>query len=238
MKVLFGSVSASPGKTGKYYYSKFFEYYKIDAEYNPLEANNLSEVQKCLSNKFYNGFNISMPYKQQIIKYLNISSHNVDFYDSCNTIKINNSELIGYNTDINGVLKIVSNIFKDEQVTLLGNGAMGKMFAKVLNERGIEYKTYSPSLNNWESRHEKCDILINCTSLGTSLLKSPVEILNAARIVFDLTMNGNKLKEMCKYVDYFSGIYFYKEVFLEQFSIHTGMHPDSDYFEYLTKINA
>ena len=230
----FGSISVSPGKTGKYYYSKFFQYHNLSADYIPFESNNIDEVLTLLSNKQYSGFNISMPYKQQVIKYLNVSSRDVDYYNSCNTIKILNGKLNGYNTDIKGVLKIVSSLLKTDYVVVLGNGAMGKTFAKALNEYGMNYSVISPSLNNWEMRHEKCDILINCTSLGTSLNISPVESVSATQTVFDLAINGTKLRDLCKSTRYVSGLSFYKEVFLEQFLIHTGIQPDPDYFDYLT----
>jgi shikimate dehydrogenase len=234
MLKLFGSISNSPGKTGKYYYSNYFRYYDIDAEYHPFKADDMEEVLSCLSNKYFSGFNISMPFKQQVIKYLDVPSQNVNYYNSCNTIKVINGKLHGFNTDINGVYKFISNVLKTDYVILLGNGAMGKTFAKVLNEYGIRYKIISRSLNNWETRHEKCDVLINCTSLGTSLDVSPVNLLNVNRAVFDLAINGMKLREMSKSLNYMSGLEFYKCIFLEQFLIHTSVSPDPEFFDYLT----
>jgi shikimate dehydrogenase len=232
----FGSIASSPGKTGKYYYSRFFQHYRIEAEYNPFKAESIDEVLEYLSYNQNSGFNISMPFKQRVINYLKVTSQNVDHYNSCNTIKIIDGELNGFNTDINGVLKIVSSLRKNDYVILLGNGTMGKVFAKALTEHEINFSISSPSLNNWDNRHENCDVLINCTSLGTSLNVSPVDFVNVNREVFDLAINGTKLREMCKSVSYVSGISFYREVFLEQFFIHTGIQPDRDYFDYLTKL--
>jgi shikimate dehydrogenase len=177
-----------------------------------------------------------MPFKQQVVKLLQVSSKNVDLYESCNTIKIIDGELSGFNTDINGVLNIVASLCKSDQVIVLGNGSMGKTFAKVLTEHEFNYSVISPSLNNWEKRHTRCDVLINCTSLGTSSNVSPVDYVNTSRVVFDLAINGSKLGEMCKSVTYVPGLSFYKNVFLEQFFIHTNIWPDEDYFDYLTKL--
>lgn len=232
----FGSIASAPGKTGKYYYSKFFQYYKIDAEYLPLKANNTDELLKHLSKNQFSGLNISMPFKQRVIKYLQISSQDVKVYNSCNTIKIIDGELQGFNTDINGVLKIISSLSKSDYVILLGNGSMGKTFAKAFTKHGVNYSVRSPSLNNWDKRHSKCDVLINCTSLGTSLDLSPVDFVNASRVVYDLAINGSKFAQMCESVRYVSGLSFYKDVFLEQFFIHTSIQPDEDYFDYLSKL--
>jgi shikimate 5-dehydrogenase len=64
----FGSIASTPGKTGQHYYSKFFQYYNIDAEYIALKAANVDELLEHLFIKKYSGLNISMPFKQQVIK--------------------------------------------------------------------------------------------------------------------------------------------------------------------------
>lgn len=232
-----GSISVSPGKNGAYYYSNFFKYYKIDAIYNPLQANNMQEIREILFTNNFDGFNVSMPFKKEIIQILNTTSTNVDVYQSCNTIKNINGDLLGFNTDINGIKKFISNIFKDENVIVLGNGAMGNTFAKLLSEQKISHQVFSRSLGNWNERHKKCDVLINCTSFGTSIDSSPVDSVFAKRAVFDLAIKGNRLRDMSSSVNYFSGLLFYKEVFLEQFFLHTGILPDSNFFDFLTKNN-
>lgn len=231
---LFGSISISPGKNGAFYYSNFFQQYNIEAVYHPFQANNMQEVQKVLSENKFEGFNISMPFKKDIIKLLNKSSANVNLYQSCNTVKVNDGKLFGHNTDINGVSKIASRILGNEKVVILGNGAMGKTFEKVFKQENINYRIMSRTLGNWDDRHQKCDVLINCTSLGTTSSLSPIDYLSVSRAVFDLALNGYKLRNLCSSVTYFSGLLFYKEVFLEQFFLQTGIVPDSDYFDYLT----
>jgi shikimate dehydrogenase len=233
---LFGSVSASPGTTGKYYYSEFFKYYDLRATYEPLKANDLREVECFLANNLYSGFNVSMPFKSQVIKYLDFADPDVGVYNSCNTVKSQQNKLYGYNTDIYGVIKIIDSISQRDFVVVLGNGAIGKMTAAVLKFRNIKHEVVSPSLGNWNKRHQKCDILINCTSLGTSIPESPVDKINGAHSVYDLTFKGYELQKKCTFINYYSGIYFYKEVFLNQFLLHTDIAPDAEYFDYLTKI--
>ena len=230
----FGSISMSPGKNGAFYYSKFFQRYNLKAVYHPYQANNIQEVRKVLSENKFEGFNVSMPFKKEIIQLLNVSSADVESYNSCNTVKITDEKLSGYNTDINGVTKITSKILSNEKVLILGNGAMGKTFVKIFKQKNINYRIVSRSLGNWDERHQNCDVLINCTSLGTSLNSSPIDSLSVSRAVFDLAINGNKLRNLCSSITYFSGLLFYKEVFLEQFFLHTGIFPDPNYFDYLT----
>ena len=233
----YGSIAVSPGKNGAFYYSNFFQYYNIDAVYNPLQANDIQEVRRILVKNEFDGFNVSMPFKKEIIQILNTSSLNVDLYQSCNTIKNIDRNLQGFNTDINGVKKFISYIFEDEKVIVLGDGAMGRTFVKVLMEHKINHQVFSRSLGNWNDRHQKCDVLINCTSFGTSMDLSPIEYMFVERAVFDLAINGNRLKDLCSSITYFPGLLFYKEVFLEQFFIHTGIIPDPNYFDYITAKN-
>lgn len=236
MNQLLGSISAAPGKTGTYYYSEFFKYYDIKAEYNALKANSNYELESHLKKEIYSGFNVSMPFKAEVIRYLSVISPEVTNYNSCNTIKVSQGKLNGFNTDIAGVLKVLSSISKEDFVLVLGNGAIGKMFTKVLKLQDIKFEMISRSLNNWEKRHQKCDVLINCTSLGTSIFDSPIDLINGLHTVYDLTFNGINLRKICSSINYFSGVFFYKEVFLKQFLIHTDIAPDPDYFDYLTKI--
>jgi shikimate dehydrogenase len=236
MNQLFGSISSSPGTIGKYYYSEFFKYYGIIAQYDSMKATDIKEVRNFLENKLYSGFNISMPFKTQIIRHLDAIDHDVSFYNSCNTIKFQESKLHGYNTDIYGVLKIVDSVCQNDYVLVLGNGAVGKMIAKVLMLRNIGFEVISRSLNNWNKRHQRCDVLINCTSLGTSVLESPINEILGTHSVYDLTFQGHELQKKCTSINYFSGIFFYKEVFLKQFELHTNILPDPEYFDFLTGI--
>jgi len=67
-------------------------------------------------------------------------------------------------------------------------------------------------------------------------MDSPIDSINGVHTVYDLTFNGINLQKICTSINYYSGILFYKEVFLKQFLIHTNIAPDEEYFDYLTKI--
>ena len=50
----------------------------------------------------YDGFNVTVPYKETVIKYLDELDESAKDLDAVNTVKIENNKLIGYNTDGNG----------------------------------------------------------------------------------------------------------------------------------------
>lgn len=233
----FYSISQYPGKTGKYFYTKFFEYYNFDAIYSPLGTNNFFTTYKNLIENGAHGISVSMPFKKEVIKYLNSFDDDVSKYNTCNTITINNFNCHGHNADLGGVIRVCELFDTLENISILGNGCMANMFAKYLLEYNISL--YSNSLNNWNKRHSENKIIINCTALGTSDVSSPLDFIpKNTRLVIDLAIKDNNLKKLCieKKIKYVSGIEFYKFQFLKQFKIYTDIIPDTEFFDFCYNI--
>lgn len=224
----FQSFSSNPGTTGQRYYSYFFKKYGLDYSYTPLAVTDLEQAV-LQAQQSINGFSVSMPFKQQIIHYLDSTDDLVDRYQSCNTVLIKDSKLLGYNADYYGALAIIKLFDLNSDVSILGNGSMGSMFGNMLPRA----KSISRSLSNWQERHLPADVFINCTALGTINSKSPFEELPNCQIVVDLALRENHLKLQCleKKIKYVSGIQFYKYNFLKQFEIYTGIQLHEDEFE-------
>jgi shikimate dehydrogenase len=226
----FISLSNYPGSTGKYFYNKFFEYYNIDAVYIPKKSVNLKEdlEQAILDN--VSGISISMPFKCEVISYLNKKTANVEIYQTCNTVKLENNLLVGYNADIAGVYRVAKFVKLSDRITILGMGAMASMFIRYFEESqyGV-LNICARSLGTWDNRYNPADVIINCTSFGTANSNSPLDILPTdTRLVIDLAIKNNELAEQCIHtsINYISGKEFYKFQFLQQFEIYTGIAPD------------
>jgi shikimate dehydrogenase len=232
----FYSLSKFPGLFGKYYYTKFFEYYNIDAVYNPIGVNDLYPLIKDLMISGADGISVSMPYKKEVLKYLDSTNICALEYQSCNTILNTNNGYEGYNTDIYGC-KLFLEYFEKNTI-ILGNGSIGNMLSTIANKNNLEHNLCSRSLNNWDERHNDCDVLINCTAMGTIDTKSPIEnIPISCKVVLDVSLKENDLYKKCldSNVKYISGLEFYKKQFCKQFQIYTSIDPDMEYFDYLTK---
>lgn len=174
-----------------------------------------------------------MPFKKQIIDYLDIADQDVIDYQSCNTIVIKNKLLHGYNTDLEGI-RDISKRLNYSKVSILGNGSIGKMFYKLLNNLGYDLKIYSRSLNNWDQRHDDSFIVINCTALGTINNTSPLELINDnVKIIVDLSIKTGLLFDQAKEkgIYYISGQDFYKAQFMKQFFLYTGIQPKSNDYD-------
>lgn len=236
----FYSLSEFPGKTGQYFYTEFFKLYHIDANYTPLGANknNFELIFKSLL-KDAAGISISMPFKQDVIEYLDNVDTTVSLYNSCNSILVKEGKLFGYNSDLDGVIYSTDCILPNENITILGNGAIGKMFhAHLHKNKYSNISVYSRSLSNWDRRHESTDIVINCTALGTSTSNSPLDYIpKNTRLVIDVAIKENKLFRQCQKnsISYISGQDFYKHQFRKQFKFYTGIEIDLDQFDLIRK---
>jgi shikimate dehydrogenase len=217
----FYSLSKHPGKTGELYYKILFEDKKLPYTYAALECNNLIRYIKQLLAIGAAGVSISMPYKTEIISLLDDRDTYVNMFNSCNTVIIDDGKLKGYNTDYYGAIYAISQIPKDMPVSILGDGAMGRMFKRILPGATV----FSRKLGNWGDRYNIAGAVINCTSFGTVGFTSPFEKLPDVSVVIDLAISANDLKNQTeeKAITYIPGRDFYRHQFIKQFEIYTGV---------------
>jgi shikimate dehydrogenase len=228
----FISLASSPGKTGQYFYTSFFNYHNIDAIYTPYKTSNLKQSVSNAIDDGIDGISITMPFKHSVIPLLDSTDESVDLYQSCNTIKIVNGKLYGYNCDLEGVKHVSKQIYLNDRISILGDGAIGLMFANYLNS--YNFQVFSRH-TNWVDRIAETDVLINCTPCGTTAQNRLFEFLPlGTRLVIDMSMvTKNYLADQCRIsnIQYVSGREFYKQQFLKQFEIYTGIIPQPDVYD-------
>lgn len=87
----FCSISKNPGKTGEYFYSSFFRHYAVSADYRALGVQDLVPWIDSGEWEKYEGISVSMPFKSQIVEYLDSMDDIVKDFGSSNTVKIGES---------------------------------------------------------------------------------------------------------------------------------------------------
>jgi len=176
-----------------------------------------------------------MPFKSQVIQYLDSAEKEVLNFNSCNTVKIHEGKLLGYNTDVSGIIWLSEKLSSGDSISVLGDGAMGQMLSMCLKEKGYSVTIFSRRLGNWASRHGASPIVINATAIGTAVAGSPLNDLDRCNLIVDLALKPSNLAEQAfnTGITYIPGLQFYKQVFLAQFLIYTGIHADGDYFDTL-----
>ncbi|MGY0408269.1 MAG: shikimate dehydrogenase family protein, partial [Polaribacter sp.] len=154
-------------------------------------------------NEEIGGINVTIPYKEEILGYLDKLDKKAEKIGAVNTIKFTKrGNLKGYNTDVVGFEKSISPLLKKHHkyALILGTGGASKAIAFVLESNNIAYKFVSrlPKKKNTISYEEltkevlqKYLIIINCTPLGTSpnIHQSPnipYQFITHKHLLFDL----------------------------------------------------
>ena len=84
----------------------WFKKYNIEANYSIIDCkeNNLSLIVKKIKDESLNGINVTLPFKQKIINYVDKAVNDAEITGSINTLFLDNkSNVIGENTDVFGL---------------------------------------------------------------------------------------------------------------------------------------
>lgn len=119
-------------------HEKLWEIKKVKAVYDMYET---TDVDKTYNEelKKLDGFNITIPYKVEIIKHLDEKSPEVEFCNACNTVVFKNGKVKGYNTDVTGFTDCFFKngiSFKDKNILVTGAGGVSSMMAYECSRQG------------------------------------------------------------------------------------------------------
>lgn len=206
----------------KGYFTEKFRQENIDAEYLNFEIRDISEIKMLLSKHTYlKGFNVTIPYKQSILPFLDDISEEARKIGAVNCVKVgwqdSRPRLIGYNTDVYGFKNALLRFIPEgiTQALILGNGGAAKAVRYVLHELNIHTLTVSrtPRTANEISYPEIAPLLpeyrliVNTTPLGTwpDIQNSPAlpySLLTPRHYLFDLVYNPENTSFMQQGADY------------------------------------
>ncbi|PWM51120.1 MAG: shikimate kinase [Clostridiales bacterium] len=143
-----------------------------DYEYKLYEVakENLAEF---ITAKNFDGLNVTIPYKKDVLAFLDEIDPKAEAIGAINTIKNENGKLIGYNTDYDGFLYLLHKNGIDvcgKKAIVLGNGGAAAPVREVLkNEGASEIVTISRKVeNNYENiaQHYDAEVIVNTTPVG------------------------------------------------------------------------
>src|SRR5690606_26001875 len=159
-------------------------------------------------NNDIKGLNVTIPYKEKIIPFLDGLDPIAKAIGAVNVIKIlENKKLIGYNSDHFGFQTALTDFLplKKRTALILGTGGASKAVAFTLEKLGFEYRHVSrsqnPNLLGYSELNqeiiEKYVLIINCTPLGTSphiyaYPPIPYRFLTKNHLLFDLIYNPSE----------------------------------------------
>lgn len=158
-------------------------------------------------NKDIKGFNVTIPYKEQIIPFLSKIDPEAQAIGAVNTIKVNGEQTVGFNTDTYGFQKSIEPYLKEhhKKALILGTGGASKAVAYVLRQLGISYNFVSRNPKNGQLNYTDLNkevlmehtVVINCTPLGTypniqDKPDLPYHFITDQHLLFDLIYNPEK----------------------------------------------
>jgi len=203
----------------KRFFTEKFERESIDAVYENFEINSISLFPEIIKNNpELNGLNVTIPYKEQIIPFLNELDEAAEKVGAVNTVKINLTKqgawLKGFNTDTYGFESSLKPLLKPhhKKALILGTGGASKAIKFVLNKRGIDFISASiEELKDKEISYAEVDknvmterlLIINATPLGTypkveTYPPIPYEYISEKHLLFDLVYNPEETLFMKK----------------------------------------
>lgn len=190
----------------KAYFNKKFEKFNIDAQYENFDMDNILKIKSILhKEKNLKGLNVTTPYKQDVIDFIDIIDDNAKAIGAVNTIKLKDNKLFGYNTDVYGFVKSLFPLLEKhhQKAIVLGTGGASRAICHGLTSFDISYLIVSrnPTMKNHISYEdldkdimESHKLIINCTPLGTSpnIHQSPdipYKFVGRKHLLYDLVYN-------------------------------------------------
>lgn len=191
------------------FFEKLFTEQKIDAEYRNFELQDIMQIRDVFELN-PSGLNVTIPYKEAIIPFLDDLSDEVKEIGAANVIEFKEGKKIGHNTDAYGFQQCIKPFLtnKHERAMILGTGGASKAVAYVFRKIGIDVVLVSrdpqgPKEFPYEAINEHmvnaCKVVVNCTPVGTfpavdESILFPYHHLTADHLVVDLIYNPEKTK--------------------------------------------
>ena len=252
---IFFSLARVPGNSGATFYSEAFHEHDINAVYLPQKMESEGDLAAFIESiRVLNicGCSVSMPFKESVIHLLDSLDESAKLVGAVNTIKREQDELVGYNTDYFGALKALKHLSAEGQhVVLLGAGGVAKAVAMAARQLQCEITVVNRTISKAQKLSQlvdgkalsleslpqlRGDVFINATSIGmqdqetSPLLESEVD--NFQKIM-DVVLYPcpTKLIRLAKDRNkaYASGAWLNVHQASQQFTIYTGQRVTDDF---------
>lgn len=195
----------------KKFFTEKFERESIqEHQYDLFPIEQISELPNLLkSHPDLKGLNITIPYKEQVIPFLDVQTPVVQEIKACNCINIQDGKLIGYNTDVIGFEKTLERKLSShhQKALVLGTGGAAKAVHYILRKKGIQFLEVSRVQKQGCIDYAAIDqqlllshtLIINTTPLGMyphvdEAPDLPYRFLTEQHYLYDLVYNPAKTK--------------------------------------------
>jgi shikimate dehydrogenase len=187
-----------------YFTEKFIKEGIQNANYDTYPIEKIEDFQSLCKENNFAGLNVTIPYKQSIMAFLDEINKEAANIGAVNTIKFLNGKKIGYNSDIYGFEMSLKPLLKShhKNALILGTGGASKAVEYALKKLDINYIYISRKRENnilsYEDLNEEIinthHLIINTTPLGMfpntqDAPNIPYQFLNQQHLLYDLVYN-------------------------------------------------
>lgn len=163
-----------------------------------------SQLKDFVDRSEYCGFNVTIPYKQKIMEYIDEIEERAKKIGAVNTVVYKNGKSYGYNTDILGMEELLKKSkieLKDKIVLILGSGGTShtaNYLCKIKEAKEIVIVSRNGKINysNVKELYSHCDVIINTTPVGMypNINESPIDLKGFVNLsgVIDVIYNPEK----------------------------------------------
>lgn len=197
----------------KYFSEKFQKEKILDAQYELFEITSIDYLPEVLrENKNLRGLNVTIPYKNEVMRFLDHLDASAEKVGAVNVVKISNSGLTGFNSDYFGfkesLIKWLPESISNMKAAILGTGGASKAVKAVLQDLNMEFAMVSRNPQKHQLTYQDFNnsnllkefkLIINTTPLGMSpqidtAPQLPYDHLTADHYLFDLVYNPLETK--------------------------------------------
>ncbi len=202
----------------KNYFNEKFKNENIDAEYINFEISSIELLPEVLaSNPELRGLNVTIPYKEKIISYLDVVSPEARAIGAVNLIRVEHKgnvvKLKGYNSDVIGFTKSIQPMLErfHKKALVLGTGGASKAVSYGLRSLGLETVSVSRFERPGTIQYERItpevvkeyNVIVNCTPIGMypnidECPMLPYDAIDDKNILYDVIYNPDKTLFMKK----------------------------------------
>lgn len=166
----------------KFFTEKFLQENIVNAKYDNFPIPSIESFAGLWKeNPNLEGLNVTIPYKKEVIPFLQHSSAVVQEINACNCIRKFNNELYGYNTDVIGFEKSLLPFLKPHHThaLILGTGGAAAAVQWVLQKLNIQFQVVSRRGNDIEANNEM-KAYLSYDQLAASVIESHTLIINTS----------------------------------------------------------
>lgn len=165
---LYCSFAKTAGNTGCQMMNTAFYYYGLNKIYKSFSVDSIESATAAVRALDIKGFAITMPYKIDVLPFLDKLSDDVLEIGACNTVLNDDGVLTGYNTDVFAAQELLSRYDAQKPLFILGNGGYSKAVQYAAKTLGFSYSLIVR--NNWDDVVDlKKSLVYNCTPVGIGL---------------------------------------------------------------------